>query len=293
MGSKPSQTNLPAVFALLLAATLWGLIWYPLRWLEAAGLAGLWSSLAMYTSAVVVAMPHYFRHRHTILAQPGLFLLIALFSGWTNIAFILSVIEGNVVRVVLLFYLSPLWAALFARLFLGERLTPRSLFMLSTAMCGALLMLWKPEQAGGWQLAVADWLGLSAGMAFAATNVVVRYASEMPVTLKSSAAWLGVSLLAAGWLLLSNAELPQAPVEVLLWTMFAGGIAMIIMTLTVQYGVTHMPVQRSAVILLFELIVVAVSAQILTNEVVSLQEWLGGAFIIAAGLLAARQQTPL
>lgn len=291
MGSKPSQINLSAVFALLLAATLWGLIWYPLRWLEAAGLNGLWSALAMYTTAVLVAVPYFISHRRYILAQPGLFLLIAFFSGWTNIAFILSVIEGNVVRVVLLFYLSPLWATLFARLFLREKFSAQSLFMLSTAMCGALLMLWKPEQAGGWQLSAADWLGLSAGMAFAATNVAVRYAIDMPVTLKSSSAWLGVSLLAAAWLLLADTGQPQVSADVLLWTMLVGGIAMIIMTLSVQYGVTHMPVQRSAVILLFELVVVAVSAEILTNEQVSLQEWLGGLFIIAAALLAARQQT--
>jgi len=67
-------------------------------------------------------------------------------------------------------------------------------------------------------------------------------------------------------------------------------IAMMLMTLSVQYGVTHMPVQRSAVILLFELVVAALAAQMLTSEVVSSVEWAGGLCIIAASLIAARQQ---
>jgi len=290
MASKPSQYNLPAILALLLAATLWGLIWYPLRELENAGISGLWASLFMYSAAMLVAIPYFISQRSHLLSQPALFILIAIFSGWTNIAFILAVIEGNVVRVVLLFYLSPLWAVLFARLFLGEKFTPRALLMLGLAMMGAVLMLWKPEQAGNWLFTPADWLALSASVAFAATNVTVRYAHAMPLGLKSSATWLGVCILAALWIILGDSPLPEVEGDLLIGIFVVGGIAMIVMTLTVQYGVSHMPVQRSAVILLFELIVAAVAAQILTSEQVTALEWFGGGLIIAASLLAAYKQ---
>ena len=59
------------------------------------------------------------------------------------------------------------------------------------------------------------------------------------------------------------------------------------MTLTVLYGVTHMPVHRSAVILLFELVVGAVSALLLTDEIVLYREWLGGFMIVTAAYMAA------
>jgi drug/metabolite transporter (DMT)-like permease len=290
MGSKPSQSALPAILALLFSATLWGLIWYPLRKLELAGLNGLWTSLLMYTAALVIAVPYLVRQRAAILAQPGVFLLIALLSGWTNIAFILAVIEGNVVRVMLLFYLSPLWATLFARFFLGEKLTARGLFMLGLALLGAVLMLWRPEQLDIWLLTPAEWLGLSAGMGFAATNVAVRYAHAMPIGLKSSAAWLGACVLAVIGLWLTDVSMPVVSNELLMWTFVLGGIGMMLMTLSVQYGVTHMPVQRSAIILLFELVVATVAAQILTNEAVSSVEWAGGICIIAASMIAAYQQ---
>ncbi|HHH36168.1 MAG TPA: hypothetical protein ENK48_04995 [Gammaproteobacteria bacterium] len=49
-----------------------------------------------------------------------------------------------------------------------------------------------------------------------------------------------------------------------------------------------MPAHRSAVILLFELVAGAVSAQLLTDEVVQANEWLGGVLIVTAAWFAAR-----
>ena len=51
-----------------------------------------------------------------------------------------------------------------------------------------------------------------------------------------------------------------------------------------------MPVQRSAVIMLFELVVGAASAWWLAGEVVTLQEWIGGMLILSAALIAIVQE---
>ena len=71
------------------------------------------------------------------------------------------------------------------------------------------------------------------------------------------------------------------------YAVLLGLAGFLVMALAVQYGVTHMPLHRSAVILLFELIVGAVSSLLLTDERVLLQEWLGGALILMAAYLAA------
>jgi len=67
-----------------------------------------------------------------------------------------------------------------------------------------------------------------------------------------------------------------------------GLCGILFMTLLVQYGVTHLPVHRSAVLALIELVAGAVSQQLLTNEVISLREWLGGALILVGAYLSAR-----
>ncbi|MGD8515289.1 MAG: EamA family transporter, partial [Granulosicoccaceae bacterium] len=121
-------------------------------------------------------------------------------------------------------------------------------------------------------------------------NVAIRCERVLPLTVKTMAAFLGVCIVAAAGVLLYRQPLPAVDPVYIYWTIALGVIGMTIMTLSVQYGVTHMPAQRSAVILLFEVVVGAVSASLLTDETVLLQEWLGGILIVSAALVAARNQ---
>jgi drug/metabolite transporter (DMT)-like permease len=62
---------------------------------------------------------------------------------------------------------------------------------------------------------------------------------------------------------------------------------MLVMTYAAQYGVTHLPVHRSAVIFLFEIVAGAVSAALLTNELVTPGEWAGGLLVVLAAWITA------
>ena len=278
-----------AVWALLLSATLWGLIWYPLRLLEEGGINGLWSSLMIYGSLIPLGLWLARGHLWQLRKHPYAFLAIALTSGWCNVAFIVAVIDGNVVRVLLLFYLSPIWAILLAWWWLKEVPHLKALLTVAMALVGALVMLWNPELGLPWPQNGSDWLALSAGLAFAMSNVALRASSGLDLRMKMAANWLGVSLVALLGILLSASPIPHVPV---LWYGLAllMGVVMLVMTLTVQYGVTYLAIYRSSVILLFELVAGAVSAQLLTDEQVLPMEWLGGSLIILAAYLSATAQ---
>ncbi|WP_172597629.1 DMT family transporter [Sulfuriflexus mobilis] len=284
-----SQTHSLAVVALLISSTLWGVIWYPLRLLEGQGLDGLTTSLVMFLAASLIGLPWLKGLGRAWAEQRLTLLLIMVFSGWTNIAFILAVLDGHVVRVLLLFFLSPLWAVLLGRWFLCERIGLNGAVTLVVAMSGALFMLWQPETGSLWPQSAADWYALTAGMSFAALNVAVRHGQAIPPGCKANVSWWGVVVLAGVWLWLGETDLAAVSNEVYLWGGLLGLGGIVVMTLTVQYGVTHLPIQRSAVILLFELVAGAVSAQLLADEPVLLHEWLGGGLIVLAGYLAARR----
>jgi len=288
MSSKQSHNILP-VLALLLGATLWGVFWYPLRLLEQSGLAGLWATLLIYGAALMVGLPVILKRRYPIV-RPWMLLLLAYVSAWCNIAFILAIIEGNVVRVTLLFFLSPLWTVILGRLLLNEPLTRAARTTLLLALVGALVMLWDSEMGVPWPQGEADWLALSSGFAFALSNVLIRKMHDVEIWVKTVFTWGGAVSLAAVWILLAGMPLPEVERGVVLGALSVGAIGMVVMTLVVLYGVTHMPAHRSAVILLFELVVGAVSAQLLTDEHVLLNEWIGGVLIVLAGWYAARHQ---
>lgn len=285
--SKPDE-QLLAVFSLLLSATLWGIVWYPLRLLEEAGMQGLWVSLVAYTAALLTGIPVLGRHRRRWREGGGTLLAMALASGWCNVTFILAMLDGTVVRVLLLFFLSPLWSVLLGHWLLGERLQRRSLLLLAVALAGALIMLWNPALGWPWPQQTADWLALASGFGFALTNVLARKLATVPVGVKTVASWLGVILVALLGLLLIRPELPQVGVGTWLGAVLLGWFGFVAMTLTVVYGVSRLPVQRSAIILPIELVIGALSAWWLASEAVVLQEWIGGALVIAAAFFSAR-----
>jgi len=287
MESSNQQSRLLPVISLLFSAILWGVVWYPLRLLEQQGLAGLWSALLSFGAAMTVCLWVFFRERRVLAANILPLLLMALAAGWCNIAFIVAVLEGSVVRVLLLFYLSPFWAVCLGWLLLDERLDGKSLLVFVVAVSGAFVMLWDDSLGYPWPSGRADWLAVSAGFTFALSNVFVRKLQAVGVLLKSVATWTAVVVIAAVWIGLRDDAFPVVAPGVVAAAVLLGVCGFLVMSLAVMYGVTHMPVHRSAVILLFELVVGAVSSLLLTDEVILLREWLGGGLIIVAAYVAA------
>lgn len=285
--SKHSTSVLP-ILSLLITATLWGISWFPLRFAESHGISGLWISLLVYGTALFCGSLIFLRKLGEVKQQPLMLAAIAVTNGWLNIAFILAVIDGNVVRVVLLFYLSPLWSTLLGWLLLKEQLTGWSIATLTVAMIGAMIMLWDPSLGFPWPQDYSDWLAITSGMAFSVSNVLIRKLQDVSIRIKTLSAWFGVALLSVLWILLGDVATPSVGGTVWVWTAVIGCIMIFVMTLSVQYGVTHMPVYRSAVILLFELVAVTISAQWLSDEIIQGKEWIGGGLIVLAGYFSAR-----
>jgi drug/metabolite transporter (DMT)-like permease len=287
-----TKPNTPAILGLLAGATTWGLVWYPLRLLEHAGLAGAGSSFSIFVLALLFGLPFTWRGLREFRVGTGLLLGIGLSAGWANLAYVLGVIHGEVVRVLLLFYLAPLWTVLLARLLLGERLVAAGYGVIGLSLGGAMVMLWRPDTGMPLPKNGAEWLGLSAGVAFACSNVLSRKAHVLSVAAKSLSVWAGVVLVA---LLVMAVKPPQSEIAVAAalghWPALLGlGVILCAVTVFMQYGLTHTPANQAIVILLFELVVAAVSAYFLVEEHMTLQEWIGGAMIVAASFLSGHME---
>lgn len=278
-----------AIAGLLFGTVAWGVVWYPYRLLEQAGIFGLASSLYSFSVSLVLGLLLFMRLR--ALQRPDWSMLwLALVAGWTNLAYVMAVIDGEVMRIMLLFYLSPFWTLLLGKLLVKERVGATGLMIVALSLSGAAVMLWQPDSGLPLPQNRAEWLGLSAGIGFALTNVLTRRSQHLSLSSKSLAIWGGVVLMALLLLPFQPHALPTpalAGASGLLW-LFGIGLLLLVTTLVVQYGVTHTPVTRASVIFLFELVVAALSSWWLAGEVMSLREWVGGAMIVASSLFAAR-----
>ena len=288
MNTAKQEHRLLPVLSLLFTATLWGVVWYPLRLLAQQGLAGPWSALFSYAAALSVLLWVFIRDWPVLKKNIAGLVLLGLGAGWCNVAFIIAVLDGHVVRVLLLFYLSPFWAVCLGWFMLDERPDGKALLVFVIAVSGAMIMLWNEEIGMPWPRDNADWLAVSAGFAFAFSNVYIRRLQDVGIWLKSACTWVGVVAVAFAWILIEQQGFPRIGIDVIAWAVLLGLCGFLVMSLTVTYGVSRMPVHRSAVILLFELVAGALSSQLLTNETVLPREWLGGLLIVTAAYLAAR-----
>ena len=283
---------LPAALALVLNAFVWGVAWWPFRQLEGAGVHPLWATTLIYSLAVgviTVARPAAWRE---LFSHPTLWVIV-LASGSTNAAFNWAVTIGDVVRVVLLFYLMPLWAVLLARLLLNERLTAAALLRVALALTGAMVILWPP--GGGLPLprTLAEGLGVLGGFAFALNNVMLRRESARSEGSRALAMFVG-GVLVSGLLialLTPGGSVPPLPPVALGWVAGALLLAAFFLAgnLALQYGATRLPANATAVIMLTEVLFASGSALALGAGTLDVTMAIGGGAIVGAALLAARQ----
>ena len=281
----PRIPSLP-VASLLVGASLWGVVWYPYRLLGAAGLDGAWATVLTYGVALLVGTAVFLGHWRDVARAPWACLAMGLAIGGSNLAYVIGVLEGEVMRVLLLFYLAPLWTVPLAHVLLDERLDARGALVMAVALAGAAVMLWHPEMGLPWPASRAEWLGVVAGFFFALGNVLVRSLAGLRDTTKSLAIWAGVTVAAILYLPWSPTTTPDAlAVAAVTWPIWLSvGFALLAMSLALQYGLSRIPANRAIVILLFELVVAAIASYWLAGETLRAQDWTGGALIVAASL---------
>jgi drug/metabolite transporter (DMT)-like permease len=283
-----------AVLGLLTGALVWGLIWYPYRALEQVGVSGSLATLASYGVGLLVATALFRRELGPLLRPDPTLALIALSAGWCNLAYVLGTIHGQVMQVLLLFYLAPLWTVLFARLLLDERPGAVGAVVILVSLTGAALMLWHPGARLPLPRSGAEWLGLSSGLTFALSNVLIRRARHRSIRLKSTAVLLGVVTVAALVVPFEAGAALSRPAGVAwphLALLILLGLVLLATNLAVQHGLTLISANQAIVIMLSELVVGAASAYLLAGEAMRWNEWAGGAMIVAASLLSGRMRT--
>lgn len=288
LASRPPDSRLLPSMALLCGAVVWGLIWYPYRVIEAAGMGGVTATGITYGLAFLFGLLPMWPVVRTI--RPSFWLLLlALSAAGTNIGYVLGTLDGVVMRVLLLFYLSPLWTVLLSRTLLGERLSRAGAGVIGLSMAGAIVMLWQPALGFPWPACGAEWMGLGAGFCFALANVLVRRTAHIEIEHKVMAVFAGVVLMApaVAWLRGESPVAQAAAVGADIWLMLAIlGAVLLIINLVVQYGITHLSANAAISLFLFELVVAAASSWWLAGEVMGTKEWLGGAMIVLASLFS-------
>lgn len=305
------QAQWPA-FALIAGASIWGVIWYPLRKLAALGVSGPLAAALIGLVACCFALLAFRRALREswqiISTQPApqgssywLLPLLAVAAGMSTVSIIWGMIHGEVMRVLLLFYLSPVWTAFFAHWLLNERITLADTMATLCALTGAALIVWSPELGFPVPSELAEWAGLFAGVGFALQNVLaLKISRTLPVQspqvrttiVFAGDVLIGFLICAFEWISGTFKQVPLAHPSQAFVLLMGLGILLAANSLLIQYGLARMPANRAALLMLFEIVITAISAWLLADETLGWREISGGGAIVAASLLSSWFQPP-
>lgn len=271
---------LKPVFLATLAAAIWGLWWVPVRWLEARGLDGAMGGIAMNGGALVGALTWVAARREALRLDRRALLGTAL-AGAAVGSYSLALVHGDVVRVVLLFYLAPAWSKFIEWRFLDLPWRWPSTVAIVAALSGAALVM------GGGISAVAigsgDVLALVSGMCWAAGAALIFSAPANPGASLIVGTAFGATLVGVLFALAEGVSLPPpGPVAQGMATGIVYVLPILALTL---WSARRLPPALLSFLLTAEILMGVVSGVLFLDEPFSGVQ-AAGAVLIVLGALA-------
>ena len=273
--------------ALLLGGTLWGLYWIPVRWLGMQGLSGVWTCAFLFAGSLVLMVPAFWLDRRRIQKEWKILVFGGAFTGAAFGLYTVSLLYTDVVRSILLFYLTPLWGTGLGVLFLGERLALHRIVALTLGLVGLGVVLWG-DQALPMPQNLGDTLALMSGIFWALGTFGLYKAGKTSMSLQI-VAFLLVALLIVvlAAVFMGDHTISSTPNSrlialfgyALLLAFFI--IPMIWLTL---WPASFLTPARVGLLLMSEVVVGLSSAALISDEVFGLREAFGAVLILTAAL---------
>ena len=275
-------------FALLIAAGMWGLFWIPQRALEAGGLTGGWATISQMVIPFAMLLPislwRLYKGQSFGLEYP----LIGLLFGGGIACYANSFLLTDVVRALILFYITPVWTTIFEIVFLRQIPRFYRYITLVLALSGVWIVFGQegviplPQNSG-------DWIALLGGILIAASAVRMEIKKPEGIypILFSFFFYGGLFTLIQSYFLsdyLGDAPSIESWVAVMPWLILIAILFHIPTNVVILGAPSRIGAGIFSIIILFEIVVGTFSAAVLTDELIGWREILGSSFIIFAGL---------
>lgn len=281
------KKHLMPILVLTTTCIFWGLSWMPLRFFSGLGIDGLALIFVTHTVLACLFLPYLIVQKGSPLNVKYL-LGIAVAGGMGIFSFTYALIHGDVVRVMVLFYLLPIWGVIGGRVFLKERVSRRRWLCVLIALPGAFLIL------GGLGVfstppSWIDLLALVSGVSFAVNNILFRGVGQLKLSMKLFAMFVGCALITGGLMVFGLEGFPKS-VENSSWfyLLFYTVTGVLLANVGSQWAVERMEAGRSSIIIIVQLVAAVISATLIGGERLDSWEWLGCTMVILATIIETR-----
>jgi len=299
-----TKTDKLGAWAVTLGSAIWGLFWIPLRYLEEAGIPGLWAVALVLAAALIPSLLTTIWRQELSELKTVNGWLVGFALSISTVLYFTAVLYTDVIRAIFLFYLLPVWTTLSARLLYGETIRKAQLAIISAALVGVWLLL-----GGGFSFPVphniGDWCAIGAGFCWGFSLCLLRSKADTPPFASTTATIFSGFVLSSVcaaliqyWNLIGEGlELTSEPVSLIKTVPLAAvfGAVMFFPSMLGQiWGARRIPAPTAALLTMTEILVATLSAGILIGTDLPPISMLGGMIIIVAVCvdLAVKRQAP-
>jgi len=285
---KSLNISTQAKLACVYSGVVWGVYWIPLHLMDQAGVFAAWSTVLFYAVPLLFFLPWTAKQWRRIRQCKKAWHWIGITAGCSLVLYANAMLYTEVVRAVLLYYLTPIWSLLLARLVLGEVITPPRVAAIVLGIAG-LLVIMGVDQGTLLPSNMGDWMGLLAGLGWAVVAVLLRQDDGSHAYEFTMLYFFYGTILAIGLALspiAGNIEVPniEAIWEVLPWFFVIGPVLLIPGIYAAFWGAPHLNPGVVGLLFMTEISVAAITAALWANEPFGIRELTGVVLISLAGL---------
>ena len=277
-----SYPNLTVVISCL----FWGTYWIPLRSINSGNSASVWPIFLGFLLLALILVKPLIKSITNIFINKNYFFLAGCFFAALGISlYSESLLRGEIAKVVVLFYLCPIWGTIFARFILNHSFTLKRIFSIILVIMGLEIIV-SFEKGIILPSATVERIALLAGLMWAMSMTLFNLANTTSGVEKTS---LTAFLIPFVYLFLCfipggrNLAIPYSLLNIhpiYIWMILFAIIWLLPSILLTYFSVEVLDPGRINILLAFEVAVGFFSSALLTNEIIGFREYIGAIFVV-------------
>ena len=282
-----SYPNLTVIVSCL----FWGTYWIPLRSIDSVNSGSVWPIFLSFLLLALILVKPLIKSITNIFINKNYFFLAGCFFAALGISlYSESLLRGEIAKVVVLFYLCPIWGTIFARFILNHSFTIKRIFSIILGIIGLEIIVGF-EKGIILPSTTVEWIALLAGLMWAMSMTLFNLANTTSGVEKTS---LTSFLIPFVYLFLCfipggrNLAIPYSLLSIhpiYIWMILFAIIWLLPSILLTYFSVEVLDPGRINILLAFEVAVGFLSSALLTSEIIGFREYIGAIFVVSACLI--------
>ena len=273
-----------ALLIIFLASSFWGVLWVPMRHIEAMGLSGLWVVVLFHFLPALAMLPLIVKTGPSSRRDWGRAAVAGALMGAGFALYALGLVVASVTKTVILFYMTPIWSTVIAYFVLRERAGWGRWLAIAAALVGCALVTGVSRDE--LRFDPADLLGLLSGLFWALGSVMIRRYDGLNFVTVSFLQYLFGGIMALLAALYLGDPLPQlnAFLQAIPPAFLASVVVFLPSVLLIFRIMQYVSPGLVGILMLSEALVAAVSAAFWLGETLSSMQWIGVGAILTTGV---------